>query len=109
MAHCRDIGFISGSGRYPKRIRAAAYAYADGGPIPRELILLHNIEKYGAQAVLGRTLGAGEIRRMNVAENIVRAYQSRKQSDNWATWAEVNPELNRILEDAMLAEREDGE
>ena len=67
------------------------------------MVLLRYIDRFGAQAVLGRTLGAGEMRRMAAAERIVNAYQSRKKADSWAEWAEMFPELNAILEDAILA------
>ena len=94
--------------RNPKRVKAAAYAYADGGPISREVLLLAYIDRFGVDAVMGRQLGAGEMRRMTVAENIVKAYRSRAKADNWAEWANLYPDLNRILEDAMLAV-EDGD
>lgn len=46
---------------------------------------------------MGRTLGAGEIRRMIAADNVVKAYRSRAASDNWAQWAQKNPEMSRLL------------
>ena len=52
-------------GRPPKRIAARAYAYAEGdGPLTRELELLGLIDRFGAMAIMGRTLGAGEVRRL---------------------------------------------
>ena len=81
---------------------AAAYAYADNsGPIPQELRLLNAIDRFGASEVLGRPLGAGEIRRMRLAENVVAAYRSRQNSTNWATWAKENPDMNHLLITAM--------
>ena len=69
----------------------AAYAYADeGGQIPDELVLARSVDRYGVQAVFGRTLSFHEIRMMSLADNIVNAYQERKRSDNWAQWAEAN-------------------
>ncbi len=47
-------------------------------------------------------LGAGEIRRMVIAENIYKAYKSRENADNWAEWAMKYPDMNRLLEEAML-------
>jgi len=84
---------------------AAAYAYADGsGPMPHEIELSWQIERYGAQAVMGRPyLGAAEIRRMTAADNVLRAYRSRESyrdeegQENWAEWARKYPELNRLL------------
>ena len=69
--------------------------------MPQELRLLSQIDRFGALAVLGRSLGAGEINRMRQAENVVLAYQSRAQSANWATWAKDNPEMSSLLITAM--------
>jgi hypothetical protein len=82
---------------------AAAYAYAEGsGQAPREIILLNLVDRFGAQGVLGRALGAGEIRRMLTAEAVVRAYQERERSGNWAAWVREHPEKDRLLREAML-------
>jgi len=40
----------------------------DGDPPPAEWEMVLAIRKYGAQAVMGRALGAGEIRRMEYVE-----------------------------------------
>ena len=82
---------------------ARAYLYADGdGPEPRELDAMRAIRAFGAEAVWGRPLGVGEIRRMVVAENIVQAYRARAaHSDGWAAWASANPDANRLLNLAM--------
>jgi len=69
--------------------------------MPPELRLLSAIDRFGALAVLGRSLGAGEIKRMRLAENVVAAYQSRANSTNWAVWAKENPEMNHLLLTAM--------
>lgn len=53
--------------------------------------------------MLGRPLGAGEIRRMITAENIVRAYTERKRSTDWAGWASANPTEARLLDQALRA------
>lgn len=76
---------------------------AEGGSPPEEIILLNHIDRFGVEAVMGcRTLGAGIIRRMNAADNIVRAYRSRASSENWAEWAEKNQQLSHLLNDAMI-------
>lgn len=83
---------------------AAAYRYVDeDAPPPPELVLLNRIDRFGSQAVLGRTLGKGEMTRMITCENIVKAYQSRTAAPDWAKWAADNPQANRLLTAAMLA------
>lgn len=67
--------------------------------------MLANIDRFGAQAVLGRTLYAREIYRMRVAENIVKAYQSRAESQNWAVWAKEHPALAALLQEAELKDK----
>ena len=82
---------------------ARAYAYADGdGPEPRELDALRAIRAFGAEAVWGRPIGVGEIKRMVLADNIVQAYRGRlAHADGWAAWASENPEANSLLNLAM--------
>lgn len=70
--------------------------------------MLNYIDRFGAEAVMGRTLGAGEIRRMVAADNVLRAYRSRAHAENWAKWAAENPALNRILNEAIRL-ADDGE
>ena len=55
------------------------------------------IDRFGAQAVFGRTIGAKEIRRIAMAETIVRLFRERAASDNWAAWAGNNPEYAELL------------
>lgn len=84
---------------------ARAHAYAEGdGPRPAVLELLSVIDRFGAAAVMGRTLGVGEIRSMLVAEAIVRACQGRAGAENWVNWAQEHPELQRLLVEAMRAD-----
>lgn len=86
---------------------AAAYAYADGGPISNELLLLQYSDRFGAQAVIGSPVGAGELKRMIAAENVVSAYQERaraKEKPGWAIWAKENPNKARLLEIALVSE-----
>ena len=92
---------------------AAAYLYAEGdGPCPREIEVGMHVETFGAAAVLGRVMGAGELRRIAAAKNVVRAYQSRKYyrdaggNENWAQWTNQHPDLARILNAAERAVEE---
>ena len=88
---------------------AAAYACADGGhPAPPELRLLREIDRFGAQAVFGRPLGAKEMRQMMVAEGIVHAYHARAAAENWAAWETANPELAALLNAALKAAIDEG-
>ena len=86
---------------------AAAYLYAEGsGPCPKEIEIGMHVETFGAAAVLGRVMGAGELRRITAARNVVRAYQSRKYyrdrdvNENWVEWTREHPDLSRILDAA---------
>jgi len=54
-------------------------------------------------------LGAGEIRRMTMSENIVRAYFAANRSPNWAEWAAENPWQAGILGSAKKAAMTDGD
>ena len=92
---------------------AAAYLYAEGsGPCPREIEVGMHVETFGAAAVLGRVMGAGELRRIAAARNVVRAYQSRMHyrdqdgNENWVEWTNAHPELARILNAAEQAVEE---
>ncbi len=72
--------------------------------MPRELELYSVIQTYGAAAVMGRSnLGYGEIRRMNIALQVVRHYRERAASGDWAKWAENNPQAAALLNQAMMA------
>lgn len=46
-------------------------------------------------------LGYGEMRRMRYAQFVVDAYQSRKASENWESWAKDNPEAAKVLFDGV--------
>lgn len=84
---------------------AAAYRYCEGdNDIPRELLQLQYIDRFGVHAVMGRAvLGAGEMACMVLVENVVRAYRSRAQAENWAAWAQSNPGSARLLAQAQEA------
>jgi len=77
---------------------AAAYEFAQsGGVIPQEIRLARYIDRFGAQAVIGRTLSANEVNRIMAAEEVMAAYQSRAKSDNWAAWAGEHPHYAELL------------
>jgi hypothetical protein len=80
---------------------AAAYASADGGLPSKELALYEYLTNYGgAMNVLGRPLGIGEIRRMNLARNIVHWYAERNGAANVVEWATSNPQAADVLNTA---------
>jgi hypothetical protein len=80
---------------------AAAYAQADGGPQSDELRLLGYLDRYGgALNVLGRPLGAKELRRMTVAENIKTWYEERGKVENMVEWTQNNPDKAEALHHA---------
>ena len=79
---------------------SSAYDYAEGGEVTDELVIGWAVNKYGAQAVYGRTLSFHEIRMMDLAENVYRAYREREASENWAEWAEKNRAKARLLAEA---------
>jgi hypothetical protein len=86
----------------------AAYLYAEDSahfPKPAELKLLEYIDRFGVEAVTGRkTLGAGELLRMIAAQNIVQAYQSKKDNkEGWVAWQQQHPAQNQLLERARQA------
>jgi hypothetical protein len=82
-------------------VKAAAYASADGGLPSKELALYEHLTNYGgAMNVLGRPLGIGEIRRMNVARNIVHWYEDRNRSTNIVEWTNSNMAAAELLNDA---------
>ena len=76
---------------------SSAYAFAEGGDPTDELKLGWAINKYGAQSVYGRTLSFQELRMLDLADNIVKIYRERAQADNWAKWAEDNPQKARLI------------
>ncbi len=50
---------------------------------------------------MGRTLGYKEIKHMILAENVVKAYESRASSTSWADWAKENPGQADLLAEAI--------
>lgn len=86
---------------------AAAYAHAEGSQNCREIQLGQLINRFGVAAIMGRpNLGAGEARRILAAEYIVHLYQEKMQSENWAAWANDNPDGDKLLNIAMLLVKE---
>lgn len=76
----------------------SAYRYiSSGGQPPEEVIILAHVNRFGAMAVFGRAMTPGELERLSMVDNVIRAYQSRKASGDWAKWAEQNPEYARLL------------
>ena len=72
------------------------------------MALLGYVDRFGAQAVFGRAMGAGEIRRLTVVDNILQAYRMRSHTENWAEWAESHKRASAMLnEAAKLAEDTD--
>lgn len=70
---------------------------ADGVGHSRELQTLWTVERLGAMSVFGRPLYAREIFRMTAAENVYNAKRARDNSEEWAAWAENNPEAAKLL------------
>ena len=64
------------------------------------------IDRFGADAILGRKLYAREVRRVLMAENVVTAHRSHEQAKNGAEWARDNPDLSRILNEARKLKQE---
>ncbi len=69
--------------------------------MPTELFLLHAIDRFGAQAVMGKpTLGAGEIRRMLTAESVVNVCRQFERAGDWAQWAIDHPDEYHLYVEA---------
>lgn len=67
-------------------------------PVPKWYRLHNAIEGYGVKAVFGRdVLSPDEIVSMNITANIIKAFQSREESSDWAKWNERNPKLAEML------------
>lgn len=75
-----------------------AYAWVEGGaPMPADVEISNAVQKYGALSIYGRPFTAKEIEHINIAENIVRAYQNRAQSKDMAEWAKNNKSSADLL------------
>ena len=91
------------SRRHPKRIAAQVYAYLDSESEPRpiELDILPVIDRFGIQAVYGRTLYVQEVKALMEADIISSAYRNRAASGNLAEWSAKYPEMAKRLDWAM--------
>lgn len=77
---------------------ASAYEYVtDTGGMPHEIELARYVDRFGVEAVFGRVMGAGEIRRIMTAEAVIGAYKSRQKSENWAGWVVEHPGEAELL------------
>ena len=52
---------------------------------------------------MGRPLGYGEIRRMNIALQVVGYYRERAASGDWVKWATDNPDAAALINQAAMA------
>ena len=89
----------------PKRVKADAYRHANDNRHSPEISMLASIDRFGLEAITGRRqFYFYEYNRLIVAENIVNAYRSRAESQNWSDWARKNPELAQLLASAEIME-----
>lgn len=102
MVGRRDHRYLQGRSIRKKRIKAAAYATADGGPTSTELAQLYYIDRFGASAVMGRPLAYLEIEEMMMAEKVTRLYRERERAEDWVKWAKNKPEDAEFLGSAMI-------
>jgi len=81
---------------------AAARRYAEDGQRCTELNLLHAIERFGVQAIMGRPmLYAKEIRSMLLAERVVNVIQAVNNSDDWPAFAREHPKDAALYTEIM--------
>jgi hypothetical protein len=81
------------------------------GPIPPDLLLKSRLDNFGgAINILGRLLGAGEIRRMTYCANIQTWYsdQAEAMKNNVTQWTMDNPMQSETLEEARLLAKAEG-
>lgn len=82
---------------------ALAWARGELRELPEDIEAGRLIERFGVQAVYGRPLGYGEMRRISIAESIARDYQNRSNyrdksgAENWSEWSAHYPESNARL------------
>lgn len=74
-----------------------AYAHALGITQSPELSLIRAIDRFGAQAILGRLMYHGEIRDLQIAEQIVAFQRERAKEQNQVAWEIQYPEKARLL------------
>lgn len=87
-------------------MKSSAYLYAAEGFYSQEIDTLAKIDRFGLEAITGRRqFYFGELRRLTIAENIVRFYQSRAASSNWAEWTNSHPaQANMLFEAEKLCQ-----
>lgn len=79
----------------------SAYAYCVGeADPPDEWVLLGYLDRFGAEATYGRQIGAGEMRRMVIVENVISAYRESKNTSSLAEWIKHNHDKYRLLGEA---------
>jgi hypothetical protein len=91
---------ISGSDDNPKKLilAAAACAEDDQAPVPPELTLAWQVERWGAEAVYSGPIPVRLLRRMNASSNIYSAFMSYQAGmHRLADWARANPSPSRIV------------
>lgn len=74
---------------------------------PDELKLYNAVQTYGAQAVFGRVLSGGEVKRMNFSRLFLDNYAQMKKSTNYAEWVASNPAWAKVF--GVAAELAGGE
>ena len=92
---------------------ALAWARGELSELPEDIEAGRLIERFGVQAVYGRLLGYGEMRRISIAESIARDYQSRDKyrdkdgAENCSEWSARFPEANARLIAAEIVDSVD--
>ena len=85
---------------------ADAYRHANENKHSPEISMLASIDRFGLEAITGRRqFYFYEYNRLIIAENIVNAYRSRAESQNWSEWARKNPELAHLLTSAEIKDK----
>jgi len=75
-----------------------AYNHASVGQYSPEVVRLQQIDRFGLEAITGRRqFYYGELRRLIIADNIVKAFHSRAHATNWAEWTRDNPIMAELL------------
>jgi hypothetical protein len=90
----------------------AVYLYAEDSAhykMPPELEMLRFVDRFGWATV--QQAPRSTLRRMIAAENVVKAYHSKKASEGegkegWVAWQQNNPQSNQLLARARQAAEE---
>ena len=70
--------------------------------MPREVEVARSVQRYGAQAILGRELGVREVRRFALAENVERVCR-KWQDRSAASWFQEHPADMELFNWALKA------